>query len=269
MDDAIGIARPDDPSRYTMRLNADGTVELRLDCNRGRGSWSAEAVGDGDSGSFDFGPLAVTRALCPPPNLDEQIATQAEYVRSYLLDDGRLHLSLMADGGILVWEPGLSGPSSPEPDPDLEASILSAEPDYTREVVAIDGRGARYAYARLDLNGDERGEILVYLMGSVFCGSGGCNLLLFTDTGDGYALVDRFPITRLPVIVSAETAGGWNVIVRRESGGGAPPSWVEHAFDGEHYAEATRRPGDASPQGRRLLEGASYETGIPLTPRRY
>jgi hypothetical protein len=161
------------------------------------------------------------------------------------------------------------GPSSPEPDPDLEASILSAEPDYTREVVAIDGRGARYAYARLDLNGDERGEILVYLMGSIFCGSGGCNLLLFTDTGEGYDLVDRFPITRLPVIVSAETAGGWNVIVRRESGGGAPPSWVEHAFDGETYAEAARRPGDASPEGRRLLEGASYETGIPLTPRRY
>jgi len=30
---------------------------------------------------------------------------QAPYVRAYLLRNGRLHLSLMADGGILVWEP--------------------------------------------------------------------------------------------------------------------------------------------------------------------
>jgi hypothetical protein len=30
---------------------------------------------------------------------------QAEYLRSYLLTDGKLYLSLMADGGIYAWEP--------------------------------------------------------------------------------------------------------------------------------------------------------------------
>ena len=30
MDDAVGTVRPDDPSRYTMRLKGDGTVALRL-----------------------------------------------------------------------------------------------------------------------------------------------------------------------------------------------------------------------------------------------
>ena len=34
MDDATGKIRPDDPSLYTMRLNADGTVNMRLNCNR-------------------------------------------------------------------------------------------------------------------------------------------------------------------------------------------------------------------------------------------
>ncbi len=57
------------------------------------------------NGSFKFGPLATTKALCPPPSMDEQVASDAQYVRSYLLKDGRLYLSLMADGGIYVWEP--------------------------------------------------------------------------------------------------------------------------------------------------------------------
>ena len=103
MDDAIGTIRPADPSLFTMRLNADGTVNMRLDCNRANGTWSAE--GGGDSGSFSFGRLAVTRALCAPPNLDERIARDSEYVRTFLLRDGRLHLSLMADAGIYTWEP--------------------------------------------------------------------------------------------------------------------------------------------------------------------
>ena len=94
------------PSLYTMRLNADGSVALRLNCNSATGTWSAEAAGsDPSSGRFEFGPLAATMALCPPPSLDEQVTKQAPYFRSYLLNEGRLYLSLMADGGIFVWEP--------------------------------------------------------------------------------------------------------------------------------------------------------------------
>ncbi len=109
MDDAIGTKKPADPDQYTMRLNADGTVQMRLNCNRAMGSWSADPGPEGTSGHFEFGPLAMTRALCPPPSLDEQIAAHAQYVRSYLLRDGRLYLSLMADGGIYAWEPA-AGP---------------------------------------------------------------------------------------------------------------------------------------------------------------
>ena len=105
MDDAIGTIRPADPSVFTMRLQEDGTVSMRLDCNRATGNWSAEPAADGASGRFSFGPLATTRALCPPPNLDERIARDAAYVRGYILRDGRLHLSLMADAGIYTWEP--------------------------------------------------------------------------------------------------------------------------------------------------------------------
>ena len=104
MDDAIGTIRPADPSVFTMRLDRDGTVSMHLDCNRATGSWSSEPSTDGDSGRFEFGQLASTRALCPPPNLGERIVRDAQFVRGYLLRDGRLYLSLMADAGIYAWE---------------------------------------------------------------------------------------------------------------------------------------------------------------------
>lgn len=103
MDDAQGTTRPQDGSTYTMRLKDDGSVSMSLNCNQATGTWKAEAGPEATSGLFEFGPLAATRALCPPPSLDEQVAAQAQFVRSYLLKDGRLHLSLMADGGIQTW----------------------------------------------------------------------------------------------------------------------------------------------------------------------
>jgi heat shock protein HslJ len=105
MDDATGIKRPSDPSLYSMTLKRDGSVHMHLNCNYANGTWSATPSSDGMSGQFTFGPLAVTRAMCPPPSMDQHIVSQAQYIRGYLLKDGKLHLSLMADGGIYTWEP--------------------------------------------------------------------------------------------------------------------------------------------------------------------
>jgi heat shock protein HslJ len=121
MDDAVGTKRSEDPLRYTMVLNGDGTVEMRLNCNSATGTWSAESGQDDPfSGRFEFGLITATSALCPPPSLDEQISSQTQYVRSFLLKDGRLYLSLMADGGIYVWEPQTDEPFQTKPDPNLK-----------------------------------------------------------------------------------------------------------------------------------------------------
>jgi heat shock protein HslJ len=103
MDDAQGTTRPGERSVYTMWLHGDGTVAMQLNCNRATGTWSAAPGSEARSGRFEFGPLAATRALCPPPSMDESIVAHSSYVRSYLLRDDRLYLSLMADGGIYVW----------------------------------------------------------------------------------------------------------------------------------------------------------------------
>lgn len=108
MDDAQGTTRIADPSRYTVAFGADGTVAIRLDCNRGRGSWSAPNP-TVTGGSLTFGAIASTRAFCPPPSFGEALASHLGYVRSYKIVDGKLAMSLMADGGILLWEPDISG----------------------------------------------------------------------------------------------------------------------------------------------------------------
>jgi hypothetical protein len=161
-------------------------------------------------------------------------------------------------------------PFETAPDKDIEAAILDVSPDYTREIVEIGGgNNARYIYSRVDLNGDGKEEVFVYLLGSIFCGTGGCNLLLFTDGENGYSLVNNFPISRTPVIVSPERTEGWNNIVRLESGGGAPASYVRHTFNGEHYVEQQRMPADTAPEGKKYLAGDfTFQDGIPLEPHK-
>ena len=94
------VLKPDDPAKYTLAFGADGGVSVRLDCNRGRGTWKSP-----EKNQLQLGPLALTRAMCPPGSLHDHIVKQWPYVRSYTMKDGRLFLSLMADGGIYEFEP--------------------------------------------------------------------------------------------------------------------------------------------------------------------
>jgi para-nitrobenzyl esterase len=96
-----GVTRPAiERSRYTIGFGKDGVLNVRFDCNRGRGSWTSSGAGN-----LEFGPLALTRALCPVGSLHDELVRQWPYVRSYLVKDGRLYLSLMADGGTIEFEP--------------------------------------------------------------------------------------------------------------------------------------------------------------------
>jgi heat shock protein HslJ len=92
------------PSEYTVTFSDDGQAGFRVDCNRGKSTWTTEA-GSSDSGSLTFGPIGLTKMMCPQPSADAKVAAALGQVRSYLLSDGQLHLSLEADSGIMHWEP--------------------------------------------------------------------------------------------------------------------------------------------------------------------
>lgn len=99
---------PDDKAKYTIAFGADGKTNLRIDCNRGGGTWKTSG-----SDQFEFGPLALTRAMCPPGPLNDRIPKDWQDVRSYAIKNGHLFLSLMADGGTYEFEPSET-PTSPD-----------------------------------------------------------------------------------------------------------------------------------------------------------
>jgi heat shock protein HslJ len=256
MDDAAGTVRPSDQSLYTMRLNGDGTVAMQLDCNRATGSWQATVGDDGASGSFTFGKLASTRALCPPPNLDEKITAQAEYVRSFLLKAGRLYLSLMADGGIFVWEPqsgilsAASVPAAPERGGPRNWQVtgvtralnLRAQPSTTAQILAryapgtvLDNLGCQRTGGRVwcdvqQLGGGSRGYVAAEFLqpavspdGSIASGTDDSALRAgqrnFDATGNvPCAQSAGQPMTQCEFGVSRSGAGYATVVIKKPDG---------------------------------------------------
>ena len=97
-DDAV--LTPDDRAKYTIQFAAAGRFFTHVDCNRGQGTWKSSGLNQ-----IEFGPLALTRAQCPPGSLHDQIVKQRGNIRSYVIRDGHLFLALIADGGIYEFEP--------------------------------------------------------------------------------------------------------------------------------------------------------------------
>jgi para-nitrobenzyl esterase len=94
------VLMPDDRTKYTVAFTNDGYVSVRLDCNRGRGTWILNGPNE-----LRFGPMALTRAMCPTGSLYDHIVKQWPFVRTYTLKGGHLFLALMADAGSYEFEP--------------------------------------------------------------------------------------------------------------------------------------------------------------------
>ena len=80
-------------------------TSARIDCSRGRGTWKSTGPSQ-----LELGPMALTRAMCPPNSMHDQIVKHWNFIRSYVIKDGHLFLALMADGGIYEFEPVVKPP---------------------------------------------------------------------------------------------------------------------------------------------------------------
>jgi uncharacterized lipoprotein YbaY len=92
------VVAPDDRTKYTIEFGDSGHVSVRLDCNRGRGSWKSTG-----SNELQFGPLALTRANCPEGSLHNRMVNHWALIRSFAIKDN--HLYLVVSGGIYEFEP--------------------------------------------------------------------------------------------------------------------------------------------------------------------
>jgi hypothetical protein len=96
----------------------------------------------------------------------------------------------------------------------------------------------RYRYNRVDLNGDGKPEVLVYVSAPAFCGTGGCKLLVFESKGDAYALISDITPGRIPLIVTEHRTHGWKDLIVPVSGGGVQSRYYAVLqFDGKYYPD--------------------------------
>jgi hypothetical protein len=109
-------------------------------------------------------------------------------------------------------------------------------------VGADDLSSTRYAAAFADLNGDGRDEAVVYLTGSSWCGSGGCDALVLTPNGTSYDVVMDATVTQLPIGVLETSTQGWRDITVAVGGGGMPGGEALMRFDGAAYPDNPTAP---------------------------
>ncbi len=258
MDDAQPPKRPIDRTKYTLTLATDGALKLKLDCNQYQGKWSAQASSELSTGSLLLGPVMGTKMACPSPSYGPQLSVQIENIRSYLLKDGKLYLSLKADGGIWVWEP--LHQFNNQPNQALEAAIFKQYPDYSNVNQGDDpALSSRYIYNQVDLNGDGKNELLVYLLGPAFCGTGGCQLLILSAQ---YQVIGEMSLVSTPIQVSSQAPKGWKQLSWTQTGGGAPAQTVVARFNGKKYTVA---PGKTALPGTHYLQGfREFQQGAVL-----
>jgi hypothetical protein len=112
----------------------------------------------------------------------------------------------------------------------------------------------RYADAFIDLNGDGVEEVVIYLDGRYWCGTGGCVTLVLRRTGESYRVICRAPATRPPIRVLRKRSHGWRTLTAWISGGGILTGYeAELAFDGRRYHISAAPP--SSPRLRGNLSG--------------
>ena len=90
----------DDPSRYTLTLNPDGTYQVKADCNMSGGAYTLE----GSSLTLEPGP--TTLAECESGSLYDEFLQKLGSARTYVVDGDNLVLNLYADAGNMVFAPG-------------------------------------------------------------------------------------------------------------------------------------------------------------------
>jgi uncharacterized protein len=108
----------------------------------------------------------------------------------------------------------------------------------------------RYLDGAVDLDGDAKPEILVYVVSPEYCGTGGCPTLVFAPDGSGHRLVSTIGLTRPPIRVSDGRTRGWRNLIVHVGGGGARADDVELSFDGKSY------PGNPTVPGAHVKRGA-------------
>jgi hypothetical protein len=122
-----------------------------------------------------------------------------------------------------------------------------------------DGEPTQFAAVFVDLSAGHSREVIVYLWGRGWCGTGGCVALVLAPSGTSYRVVTKITNARLPIRVLITRSHGWRDITVIVAGGGImQPHEAKLSFNGRTYP---RNPSVAP--ARELTEGVPGVVAIP------
>jgi hypothetical protein len=107
---------------------------------------------------------------------------------------------------------------------------------YLSSISGVDDVTTRYSFAAASLSGNMPQEIVVYVTGRGWCGSGGCRTLILKPKGSSYEVVSDVTITWPPIRVLPSKTNGWHDIAVWVEGGGIQPGYFAVlSFNGREY----------------------------------
>jgi hypothetical protein len=150
--------------------------------------------------------------------------------------------------------------SAPRAQPAAEPAPLKK---FLQEHLGRGGRPAdlttRYQFAVVDLDGSGRKDVIAYITGRTWCGSGGCTTLVLAPQGGSYRVVSSISISRTPIRVMAATTNGWHDLGVWVGGGGIVPGYeADLPFDGKSYPT-----NPSVPPARPTKGGLDGDTALP------
>ena len=129
----------DDPTKYTMLLNIDGTAHYQIDCNSGAGAYVLE----GSSITLDVSTM--TRVACPADTLSDVYVRDLTAAATYVMDGPDLVINLFADAGNMRFRVSENQPATAEAAPAVAAEGV-VTPTLTQPASAADILGVPWQW---------------------------------------------------------------------------------------------------------------------------
>jgi len=104
------------------------------------------------------------------------------------------------------------------------------DPDFGRD------KTTRYSSAIIKSNGVTKEEIVVYVSGQTWCGSGGCRLFILEPDGVSFKVIGEEIVVRPPIrVLRSKSRGHFDIGVWVQGGGIQPGYEAQLRFDGKSY----------------------------------
>ena len=123
--------------------------------------------------------------------------------------------------------------ATPTPSSKALKSFLRSYMSEGRKIVPDE---TRINVATTKMHDGKSGEIIVYLSGDGWCGSGGCTMLILEPAGLTFKVLGRVTVVELPITLLPSMHNGPPDIEVAVHGSGAQPSYnAVLSFDGKRY----------------------------------